>query len=220
VLPALPALWISAALAGTVHSGVPIEGYEGFEPPRFQSSRAGFTMDFPGGIARVYVGQTEAAAQEWYGETLVAIARQKPHAIDDLGDEAAAGKDEVVLVRDGNIGILVQVKAGARSKVELLMAAIVDDGSPWPTGPGLSQEGERWVLTGGPDIRSLAWRGGRLDPVGTGPMFTRPPHQGIAWDALGRAAVQDFGPLGSPVDTPPVRPAPDWIPPAPAPTAP
>ena len=52
--PPLPILWIATALAGATHSGVPLDGHEGFEPPHFQSSKQGFTLDFPDGIARIY----------------------------------------------------------------------------------------------------------------------------------------------------------------------
>ncbi len=200
------------ALAAGLHVGVPVGPHEGFEPVRFQSARQGWTLDFPGGIARVYVGPNEDAAREWYVEMATFIARQKPAPLDGLGDEAVAARDEAVLTRDGNVGVLVQVKSGARARVDRLLALVTDTGPPWPGPPRLAPGALGWTVDA-PDALHVSWVGGRLSPTLPGPVFTRPPRRVVVWDALGRATAQDFDEQGLPIDTAPVRPAPDWTPP-------
>lgn len=202
-------LLLHSALAAGMHAGLPVGPHDGFEPARFQSAKQGWTLDFPGGIARVYVGPTEDAAREWYGEMSRFIEKQKPAPVDGLGDEAQAARDEAVLVRDANIGVLVQVKAGARARAERLLGVIVDEPSPWPDGARLSPGEAGWTVEA-PGAQHIAWVGGRLSPTLPGPVFIRPPRRVVTWDALGRAAVQDFDEDGLPVDTPPVRPDPEW----------
>jgi hypothetical protein len=214
MMPAPLLALLPLALAGGLHAGVVLEGHEGFEAPRHQSAREGVSLDFKGGIARIYVGPTERAAQEWYLEKADFVARQKPAPLDGLGDEALHSGDGMVLVRDGNIGILVQVKAGARAATDRLLAAIDDGPSPWPAPARLVPDGPA-LRVDAADATHVSYVGGRLSPQGPGLRFSQPPSQVITWGPLGRATVQAFDADGAPVEAPPPRPAPDFAPPAP-----
>jgi hypothetical protein len=209
--PLLHAL-LPTALAAGLHTGVVLEGHEGFEAPRHQSAREGVSLDFKGGIARIYVGPSELAAQEWFAEKGAFVARQKPSPLDGFGDEALHAGDAMVLVRDGNVGLLVQVKAGARAAAETLLQAVDDSGAPPPPPGRLVPEGDALRLDA-PDAAHVAWTGGRLLPQGPGLRFGAPPALVVTWGPLGRATTQAYDADGVPVDTPPPRPDPAFLPP-------
>lgn len=202
---------LPAALAAGLHTGVVLEGHEGFEAPRHQSAREGLSLDFKGGIARVYVGPSELAAQEWYAEKVEFVARQRPVALGGLGDEALHDGDAMVLVRDGNIGLLVQVKAGARAAAEKLIQAVDDSGTPPPQPGRLVGEGDTLRLDARGAVH-VAWTGGRLLPTGPGLRFGSPPTRVVTWGPLGRATVQAYDAAGAPIESPPPRPGPDFVP--------
>lgn len=201
---------LPAALAAGLHSGVVLDGHEGFAPPRHQSVREGVSLDFKGGIARIYVGPTELATQEWYAEKSAFVARQKPVPLDDVGDEALHTGDAMVLVRDGNVGLLVQVKAGARAAADTLLQAIDDSGTPPPAPARLVPEGALLRVEAA-EASHIAWTGGRLSPQGPGLRFGTPPDRVVTWGPLGRATVQAFDEAGLPIASPPPRPAPDFV---------
>jgi len=208
VPPALPML-MSIALAGSVHTGFRLDGLEGFEAPRHQSVREGFSLDFPGGIARLYVGPTEAAAQEWFVEKSELVARQAPAVLPALGDQALHSGDGMVLVRDGNIAVLIQVRSGALSAADTLLAAVDDAPSPWPAAARLL------TVPGGfrvdaPEAVHVAYVGGEVRAQPGGLSFHAPPRRVVTWDAWGRATVQDFDERGQPIDTAAPRPAADF----------
>lgn len=211
MLAPLLSLLISAASAAGLHSGVAVEALAGFEPPRHQSSREGLSLDFEGGIARVYVGPSVPAAQEWFAEKAAFVARQSPTPLDGVGDEALHAGDAMVLVRDGNVALLVQVKAGARAATDTLLQAIDDSGAPAPAAATLARGAGGHVLTA-PGATHIAWVGGRLAAEGPGLRFTVPPRRVVTWGPLGRATVQAFDPEGAPVSGPPPRPGPDFVP--------
>ena len=215
-MPALSLLLPSVALAGGLHTGVVLTGHPDFEAPRHQSAREGVSMDFPGGIARVYVGTTESAAQEWYAEKSAFIARHKPTALIGLGDEAQQVEDGTVLFRDGNVAVLVQVKSGARSAAEALHAAIDDSKTQAPAPATLATDASGYRIDA-PHATHIAYVGGSLAPERPGLWFTVPPRRVITWGPLGRSTVQDFDEAGVAIQTTPVRPAPGFVPPVDAP---
>lgn len=203
-----------AASAGPLHAGLPEDALGPDLPaPRYQSARLGTTRDVPKGLVRVYVGPTEAAAEEWFTEMAALMKRHKPDPVPDLADQAVAAGDGMVLVRDANVGLLVEAASGARAWVDQARGALVPGPLPWPDPPTLAPTpGGGWTAQA-PDARHLAWVGGALHPSAAAPgaplAFSRPPRRLVAWDGLGRAAVQDFDARGQPVETPPLRPSPD-----------
>lgn len=205
----LPML-LPIAFAGGMHTGFRLEALEGFETPRHQSVREGFSLDFPGGIARLYVGPTEAAAQEWFVEKSALVARQAPTRLPGLGDEALHSGDGMVLVRDGNIALLVQVRSGARSAADTLLAAIDDAPRPWPAPARLLAEPGGFRVAASEAVHT-AYVGGTIRAQPGGLWFHVPPRRVVTWDAWGRATVQDFDERGLPVDTAPPRPAADFV---------
>ncbi|MEC7946180.1 MAG: hypothetical protein VX265_01350 [Myxococcota bacterium] len=198
---------LAAASAADLHSGVVMTGHADFAPPRHQSAREGVSLDFPGGIARVYVGPTVPAAQEWFSEKAGKVARQKPIPLAGLGEEALHAEDAMVLVRDGNIAMLVQVASGARAATEALLGAVDDSGAPWPAPASLVRDGAGFRIHA-PQAVHVAWVGGRLSPSGTGAHFHTPPRQVVTWGPLGRATVQAFDEAGEPIQSAPPRPRP------------
>ena len=181
--------------------------------PRFQSARLGLTRDFDKGLLRIYVGPTEAAAAAWFTDMEALMRRHKPAVLDGLGDQAVAAGDGMVLTRDGNVGVLVEAAAGARGWAERALAAIEPGPAPWPAAPALvADPSGGWVIVPA-DAPHVAFTGGRLAPDVATPgaplRFTEAPRRVVVWDRHGRAAVQDFGPLGDPVATSPLRPDPD-----------
>ena len=210
----------SAAFRGPrrrpLHTGVVLTGHPDFEAPRHQSAREGVSMDFPGGIARVYVGTTESAAQEWYAEKSAFIARHKPTALIGLGDEAQQVEDGTVLFRDGNVAVLVQVKSGARSaprpctRPSMIRRPRHPPPPPWPqTLPGTGSMRRTRPTSRMSEVA--------LAPERPGLWFTVPPRRVITWGPLGRSTVQDFDEAGVAIQTTPVRPAPGFVPPVDAP---
>ncbi len=211
----LLALLLAPALARSQppgpHTGLPVDGIdEALAAPRFHSARMGYSRDFPKGIARVYVGDGEAAATEWFDEMATRIHKQKPVPVDALGDAALQVGDKVLLVREANIGLMVETAAGAEVWMTRLRGAITDAPAAPPALPALRVEGAAFVVEAPRDCRQLSWVGGRLSAASTAldaPLrFDEPPSRLVAWDALGRAAVQDFDADGRPRPTPPLRP--------------
>ena len=81
---------------------------------RVQSSRLGTTLDLPKGLMRLYVGPSEAAATEWVADMATLMKRHEPTALPELGTEALAAGDGMILLRDHNVGLLVEIADGAR----------------------------------------------------------------------------------------------------------
>ena len=209
----LPALLLPTALATdpVLFAGLP-PGTLGEELPalRVQSARLGSTLDLPKGLLRLYVGPSEAAAQEWVADMALLMARHKPTPLPGLGDEAYGAADGMILLRDHNVGLLVEIADGARHWVDEVRAHLVTEPSAWPSPATLRAHDEGFLLEA-PAAAHLTYVGGRLAQRSHAPgaplVFQEPPRRAVAWDALGRSTVQDFDEAGNPVPTPQPRPS-------------
>lgn len=174
--------FLGMALAGGLHSGIPVRGVQGLGEPTFVGEAMGWTAPVEGGLVRVFVGPDEASASRWLNGS-IPLSAGRPPAL-NLADEAYGDGLGLVAFRDGNVAVFVRVNDGALALAERLRASIVDDGSPWPKAPALTEQGGRWTLSV-PAEDAVSFQGGRLAP-GPGWTFTALPYELLVWDSYGR----------------------------------
>jgi hypothetical protein len=179
-------MWlVSIALAGGVHSGIPVHGVAGVGEPTFLSPEAGWTAAIDGGFVKVFVGPTEDDAKAWY-TTAIRSLTIVPAAATGLGDESFGDGEALFGFRDGNVAVMVRARTDAYGEAAALHEAIVD-GVPWPTAPRLVAQGDgTWLVPGQPGF--VKFRGGQSVPFKTG-VFRKPPEEIVVWDDYGRASV-------------------------------
>lgn len=205
-----PAAWLllllgAPALAdtpvlGETHAGIAIVDLQALHvtdgkpppAPAFGTAATGWSLVVDGGIVFVFVGRSPAAAQAW---TELQLSRQRsaPLPVEQPVDgvEAAWRRGtDFYLLRDGNIGIMVQGTTEAAEEAALVRGLIRSLGPPWPTPPRLVPEADgTWRVDAGAALH-VAWQGGqRVAGSGRPLRFTQPPDKLVRWDELGRAAV-------------------------------
>lgn len=178
-------LWVAVAFAGGVHTGIPVRGVEGIGEPSFLTPESGWSAGVDGGWVRVFVGETEADAEDWYRRA-VATVQVPPPPLSFVGDEAAGDGTTLVVLRDGNVALMVRSEGSAGEVARRLHGAIVD-GGPERLKPSLVVSGGTWSLDA-PGMVAVRATGGRPVPFRTG-SWTAPPSQLVVWDAWGRPAV-------------------------------
>lgn len=186
------------AQAGGVHAGMPLDalvalyGSDARTPalPAFGTADTGVSLSVRGGVVFVFVAPTAEALDRWV-ELQLGRQRSPPVPVEVPADGVQAAwrrGTDFALLRDGNVGIMVQGTAEATEEAARLRGLLVDEGPPWPAPPALTQEEDgAWVIAAEGAVH-LAWVGGRRAP-GPGPRFVEPPRQVVAWDPLGRASV-------------------------------
>jgi hypothetical protein len=209
-------------------TGVDLTLVEGLSPARVDGYSSGFTADFKGGLVRVYVMPSEVAASWWVARMAKVAEKQKPEAVplpppgtvDDAppplpadptlpppppklptADELLVAGDRLVIARVDNVGVMVEIKSGARDWAEQVLATLTDDPLPWPTVPPLQHTGAGWSIPLPPE-GAVRYQGGqRIDAPGL--RFRSPPSLVVVYDTHGRASRQAYDPLGLPIDQPP-----------------
>lgn len=178
-------LLLSMAFAGGLHSGIPTTGVPGLGEARFLTPRTGWTAPVVGGVVKIYVGETEADAIDWYERSVVSLTLA-PAAGPALGDASFGDGDGLLGFRDGNVAVMVRVEHGAQALAETLHAAIVD-GVAWPSGAALRADaGGTWRVEGA--TGTVTFRGGQAVPFVNG-QFRVKPDEVVLWDGYGRALV-------------------------------
>lgn len=177
-------LWLSAAFAGGLHSGIPTTGVPGLGAPRFLTPRSGWTAPAAGGVVKVFVGDTEADAAEWYRRAADSLTLA-PSPAAGPGDEAFGDGDGLLAFRDGNVAVMVRVEHGAATLAATLHAAIVD-GVPRGA-PTLAQAADGTWRVDGPHA-GLSAQGGQPVPFQDG-AFREVPDTLVVWDTYGRPTV-------------------------------
>ena len=203
----LTLLSASPAAAGGNHAGIPVEALQALhavegQPPRapsFGTADTGWSLIVPGGITFVYVAPDDAAATAW---TALQLGRQRlaPTPVEQPaeGIDAAWRRDtDFALLRDGNLGIMVQGTAEAWEEAALVRGLLVDHPAGPPAAPTLAEDPPgTWVIRA-PGALRVDWQGGHRLP-GQGLRFSRPPERVVAWDALGRASLWEAEPAPAP----------------------
>ena len=179
------------AFAGGRHGGIPVTGVQGLGEPSFETSFTGWSAQVEGGYVRVFVGHDDLEAHDWVGRMALGFSKPlAPYAGSLRAEDLHGDGKGILLLRDGNVGLLVRVDpAGAidaETWARTLLAALVPD-SPWPAPPVLKQDGDRWTVVA-PGAKQVAFHGGHL-VANQGLVFTEPPKELVAWDAYGRASV-------------------------------
>ena len=179
------------ALAGGRHGGIPVNGVPGLGEPSFETSFTGWSAQVQGGYVRVFVGRDDLEAHDWVGRMALGFSKPlAPYAGSLRAEDLQGDGKGLLLLRDGNVGLLVRVDpAGAidaETWARTLLAALVPD-SPWPAPPVLKQDGDRWVVEAR-GAKQVAFHGGHL-VANQGLVFTEPPKELVAWDQYGRASV-------------------------------
>ncbi len=201
LLPLATLLLAAPARAAGLHAGIPLDAVPGLATVQFQDSAEGWTAQVPGGLVRVYVAPDEALARAWV-ERMKAVGRVKGPYAGPLPapevDEAWGDGDDTLVVRDGNLGVMVQARTGAAGWVAKLLAAAEREPRPWPAPPRLVPRGDgTWTVEAPAGAAQLAWEGGRRLP-GPALVFSEPPRALVAWDRLGRAARVELEEGGEP----------------------
>lgn len=188
---------------GGLHDGVPVEALQALhalpgkapQPASFGTATTGWSLIVPGGVVFVYVAPSVEDAVAW---TTLQLGRQRtpPAPVEQpvAGVEQAwRGGTSFYLLRDDNVGIMVQGTAEAGEEASLVRGLLRSAGEPWPppVAPAPQPDGT-WVVED-PDALHLAWVGGRRLP-GPGLRFAAPPQRVVRWDALGRASVWEPAP--------------------------
>ena len=198
--------------------------------PRPDGYTSGITADFKGGLVRVFVGPSELAASWWVVRMTQVVEKQKPTAVPfpaaaepqaepvaadpaapptppallDSADELWASGDRLVIVRLGNVGIMVEVSSGARDKAEAVAAALLPAPGVPLAPPELRKVGTEWRLDvplSEPPLQ-VRYEGGQLSGS-PGLTFSMPPTAAVVYDHQGRMSRQDFDPMGLVIEVPP-----------------
>ena len=206
---------LGPAKASGQHVGIAISDLqalhqeEGRPPqePAFGTSATGWSLFVPGGQVFVYVAPSAGALDAWVA---LQLERQRPPP--EPVPTPAEGVDaawrrgtDLALLRDGNVGILVQGTTEATEEAALVRGLIRDEGPPWPAPPQVQPEPDGTWSVLAPGAVHVAWQGGRR-AEGPGPRFLAPPDRLVAWDGFGRAAVSSPAPPeppGAPEPSPP-----------------
>ncbi|MCB9778443.1 MAG: hypothetical protein H6742_07770 [Alphaproteobacteria bacterium] len=175
------------------------------EPVSFGTVQSGLSRQVPGGIAFAFVGRDAAEAQAW-----LALQRSRQRAAPVAVEQPAEGVDEAwirgtdfSLLRDDNVGIMVQGTEDAVEESALVRALLEPMPGAWPDPPALSRDADGFLVVDAPWAVHVTWRGGVLgDPPGL--RFRSAPNRVTAWDRWGRAVVWTATP---PVPVPAVVPA-------------
>ncbi|MFZ5481898.1 MAG: hypothetical protein ACOZNI_34375 [Myxococcota bacterium] len=175
---------VAAALAGGLHAGIPVHGVAGVGEPTFLTATSGWTASVEGGWVRVFVGASEADGDAWYDRAVATLGVTPPALA--FADEAHGDGETLLAFRDGNVGVVVRVEAGARAVAERLRAAIVD-GGPSPVTPRILRTAEGWACEA-PGAVHVAVSGARAVPFRPG-LYAEAPREVVAWDTYGRATV-------------------------------
>ncbi len=215
----LLSLWValSPASASPRFAGVVMDDFaDELAPLRFDSSSTGWTADFKGGVLRVFIGPDEKSAQWWVSAMADIAKKQKPQPPDpplDLpADDALAGGTNLLILRFGNMGVMIESAGGALVFAERVAAALRPEPGPWPQPPTIAEQAGLWHV-------DVAFEPAHITYVGASPLpgeplrFAAPPSAVVAWDEWGRALRQDFDAAGNPVPRPP--PWADYVPPPP-----
>ena len=181
------------------HTGIPTTGVEGLGPPLFQTEQTGWSAQVEDGIVRVYVGRDLEATQDWMARMQSRLIRFDPQPYMEMADEAYGDGETLLLLRDGNVGIVVHTKANALHWATLVQSAIVDEPEPWPEPCHLEQDELGWWRLVADTPAQLSYIGGIRHPDG-GLVFVVPPTSAIVWDHWGRSTRSDFGDPTDPVN--------------------
>ncbi|MFT5683832.1 MAG: hypothetical protein ACI8RZ_004764 [Myxococcota bacterium] len=185
-------LFLRAAFAAGLHTGIPTTGVEGFAAPMYQTTETGWTALVEDGLVRVFVGRDAESATAWVVTMQKKLEKFEPHPYPEFADEALGDGETILLFRDGNIAVLIHTKANALVWGEVALAAISDEQIPWPAPPILLQDDLGWWRLSAPGAAHIAYVGGERLSAG-GLVFSHPPRAGVAWDAWGRAARVEYG---------------------------
>lgn len=194
------------------YRGLPLERLEelGLKALSFETADEGWTAQFPKGLARLYVAPDAASLDAWIARKQELLERRKPEPYPPLvgpGPQDAAWGDAtgLLLVRRGNVGLLIETTAGAHGWAEALLGALEPATGPWPPPPGLrAMPSGVWVVTGEPGVH-LSYRGGTVDPTvapGAPLTFREPPRALVRWGPYGRSSVLWLDEEGRPADPP------------------
>ncbi len=200
--------WSSVALGAGTWRGVELASLAelGFKAPSYETADEGWTAQFPKGLARLYVAPSAEALEVWLADKQEFLARRQPQPYPAIGDEAWGDGNGLLLVREGNVGLLIETTAGAHGWAEVLLGALQPGDGSWPASPALrAMPSGVWVAQT-PGSVHVSYMGGSLDPSaapGSPLTFERPPRRLVAWDAMGRSSVAWFDEQGQPVEPPP-----------------
>jgi hypothetical protein len=197
---------------------------EGLHVPRPDGYTSGITADYKGGLVRVFVGPSDVAASWWVARMVQVVEKQKPASLpypaassapvagdapppvpslNHTADELWAAGDRLVIVRTANVGIMVEVASGARTKADAINAALVPaPGEPLPP-PTLLKVGTEWridVPLAEPPLQ-VRYEGGQLNGA-PGLTFSVPPTAAVVYDHQGRMSRRDFDPMGLVIKVP------------------
>ena len=210
------ALLLSSSGRAQQYTGIPTEGVEGFGVPMFQTTETGWSAQVEDGIVRVYVGADAEAAEAWVELMRSRLVKQdpQPYPPEDASPEALAAwtlevdaalgePESLLLLRRGNLGVMVHTAARAQHWAEVALAAASQEPQPWPAPPTLSQDDLGWWRLTAPGAVHIAYVGGERVPGSSGLVFEAPPRAAVAWDRFGRAARIGYAPDGTPVLDPP-----------------
>ncbi len=195
----MKSVWSLLLLSGAVHAadplhaGVPVDGVESLGAADFLTPELGWSAPIPGGFVRVFVGDSEAAAESWAAQSQMAITVSLPR-LAGVGDEAWGDGVGLLIVRDRNVAIQVRVhdpqQEDARAVAQRMLAAIPVGAVDWPAPPALVQGAEgHWRVEAPGAVRVQFADGGVLTPDPTELVFSQPPGTVVAWDAWGRPAI-------------------------------
>lgn len=217
---------LAGALAGLIglggvasaaeYRGLPLERLPelGLDAVSFEHAEEGWTAQFPKGLARLYVAPDAARLDAWIARKQALLARRAPEPYPALvgphpGDAAWGDATGLLLVRRGNIGLLVETTEGAHGWAEALLGALDPAAQAWPAPPTLrAMPSGVWVAAGETGVH-LSYRGGEIDPdlaPGAPLTFLSPPDYLVAWDPWGRSSVLWLDEAGNPTEPPPPPP--------------
>ncbi|MSP55262.1 MAG: hypothetical protein EXR69_06625 [Myxococcales bacterium] len=189
---------ISAALAGDIHSGIPVHQPDLGEPA-FQSAANGWTAPLANGqgFVRVFVGRDEAQAADWFIRTREAFTLRLPdYPILNVGtgvDEAAGDGVGALLLRDGNVGVMVRAEDETALAIAVSLQARIVDGVLGLSMPTMQRVEDGWSLVAPGAVYTQPHGGGNipLTLVGRGsPLsWVVRPESITVWDAYGRATI-------------------------------
>lgn len=185
-------LWLlfSTFVWATPYSGIPVNDVPEFGTPYFQSHESGWYTHTKNGLIFIYVGLDDKAAAKWFEQMTEVHKHRELQPYKGLGDEALHSKDQFVLARYSNIGLLSWCNESAEFWIHHAMKHSLPGEATPPEAPKLAKD-KKGIVRIQSESTFTQYIGGQLVPL-SNLEFTVPPKAVIVWDELGRSTIQHF----------------------------
>ena len=179
-------VWVFSLWAQS-YSGVDINKITELKSSIFQTYETGWMGITKDGIIRVYVADSEEEVQLWMEAMKERLYKYQFPSIEELGDEGYGNPQNILLVREGNIGLLAQGK-NSEQWITLLQSLLISEIIPTPAPQLLTLDEQIYQLTI-PEGFHFSFIGGTPSYTATGLSFVALPEKIILWSPYAQSSL-------------------------------